>query len=81
MPEVKYRSEGEQIRFHGDSMKLRLGGFWWMAANRAVNASLFQQLRRDNPDVEFVPADVDASGGHLLPREHTTPDVISPECS
>ena len=57
MPEVKYRVQGGQIRFREDAVKLRLGGFWVVASNRVVTRSDFEQLKADNPRVEFVADD------------------------
>ena len=64
MAEVKYQSEGDQIRFHPDTIKLSLGGFRWAPGNRLVNRPMFDQLRRENPDVTFV-KDVKDSGSLL----------------
>ena len=64
MAEVKYQSEGEQIRFQADAIKLSLGGFRWAPGNRLVNRPVFEQLRRENPDVTFLKDVKDA--GSLL---------------
>ncbi len=54
MPQAKYRKEGDQIKFDSDAVKMRLGGFWIMAANRVVTQMQFEQLKNENPTVEFV---------------------------
>ena len=54
MLQVTYRCEGDQLRFVCDAVKLRMGGFWLSAANRIVTPSQFEQLQRENPDVEFI---------------------------
>ena len=73
MPKVTYRVQGDHIRFSGDAIKLRMGGYWWMAANRTASRGQFDQLILDNPDVEFVEEDdaapVDATA---TSRHHAT---------
>ena len=54
MPKVFYRVQGDDIRFSGDAIKLRMGGFWWMAANRTATRGQLQLLMQENPSVEFV---------------------------
>ena len=71
MPKVTYRVQGDHIRFSGDAIKLRMGGYWWMAANRTATRGQFEQLREENADVEFVeedsvrPVDAAATSQHL----------------
>ena len=70
MPKVSYRVQGDHIRFSGDAIKLRLGGYWWMAANRTATRGQFEQLINDNPDVVFIeegaadPVDATATSRH-----------------
>ena len=70
MPKVTYRIQGDHIRFSGDAIKLRMGGYWWMAANRTATRGQFEQLLGENPDVEFVeeesvrPVDTAATSRH-----------------
>ena len=66
MAQVRYRIQGAQVRFSDDACKLRLAGYWIMAANRTVTLAQFEQLVRDNPAVAFV-AD----------RSEDSPDVQS----
>jgi hypothetical protein len=54
VPKVTYRIQGDHIRFSGDAIKLRMGGYWWMAANRTATRGQFEQLLEENPSVEFV---------------------------
>ena len=54
MPQVKYRKQGDQIKFGSDAVKLRIGGYWVMAANRLVNQTQLEQFQNENPTVEFV---------------------------
>jgi hypothetical protein len=51
---VTYRIQGDHIRFSGEAIKLRMGGYWWMAANRTATRGQFEQLIEENRDVEFV---------------------------
>jgi hypothetical protein len=54
VPQVMYRVEGDDVRFSERAVKLRLGGYWIMAANRTVTLAQFEHIIRENPHVEFV---------------------------
>jgi hypothetical protein len=70
---VTYRVHGDHIRFSGDTIKLRMGGYWWMAANRSATRGQFDQLRSENPSVEFVEEhDVDPVDRPATSRHHAT---------
>lgn len=73
MPKVTYRIQGDDIRFSSDAIKLRMGGYWWMAANRTATRGQFEQLLRENPSVEFVEeGDADAVQPAATSRHSTT---------
>ena len=42
-----YRVQGDDVRFSDKAVKLRLGGYWIMAADRKVTFAQFEQLIRD----------------------------------
>ena len=52
--QVNFSAQGDQIRFDAHAVKMRLGGYWLMAANRAVTRAELEQLRQDNPEIQFV---------------------------
>ena len=60
MRQVNFSTQGDQVRFDAHAVKMRLGGYWMMAANRAVSRAELEQLRQENPEIQFV----------ALPGEH-----------
>ena len=73
VPKVTYRVQGDHIRFSGDAIKLRMGGYWWMAANRTATRGQFEKLVAENPAVEFVEDEgADPVEPSSESRHHTT---------